>query len=215
MTVLKIINEEINRFLNNQIPTKRINKVYHVGDINITNKSTSSYEGSGLSVSLHPEEWQRIARMSSDEVHVLTKQNGTFADAHKITPEQKNEIIVWGVENEYVIQGETYRVYFMDDNGDEAYMEFPTREEADYEADGENEVRVNSGGIKPTDKLKQETKQSRIEPSQTFDLLLTIFLENNTNYDGVWWDDMLDVSSLSAPRGVIFNKKINDWLIDG
>jgi len=44
-------------------------------------------------------------------------------------------------------------------------------------------------------------------------LLLTIFVEKTTNYDGIWWNDKLDVSKYSAARGVIFNSKLNNWKI--
>lgn len=93
-------------------------------------------------------------------------------------------------------------------------MEFDDLEKAKYEAGDEYKIRRNkNGGLKATDKLKIETKQSIIDVSQTFDLLLTIFVEKTTNYDGIWWNDRLDVLDYSAPRGVIFNSKLNNWIV--
>lgn len=36
------------------LPTKRLKKVYHVGEMDLNKKSKNSLEGSGLSISLHP-----------------------------------------------------------------------------------------------------------------------------------------------------------------
>ena len=49
-TIREFLNENIQN-----IPTKKITKVFHVGDMNIRNKSQFSLEGSGLSVSKNPD----------------------------------------------------------------------------------------------------------------------------------------------------------------
>ena len=53
--------------------------------------------------------------------------------------------------------------------------------------------------------------QKSIDIDSTFDILLTVYLENNTEYDGIWWEEELDVLKYSAPRGVIFNSKLKTW----
>jgi len=54
--------------MNNTLPIKKLNKVYHVGTMDITKKSFDSYEGSGLSISLHPEEWKKINKNTFGEI---------------------------------------------------------------------------------------------------------------------------------------------------
>jgi len=197
-----------------QLPTVIINKVFHVGSLDLNKKSKFSLEGSGLSVSVNPDEWRSIAQLENEDLYTLVKRGGTFINAHKLKKVQKNDIVQWGVDNGYVLQEETFRVYYYDEELEqEVYSEFPTYEEAEQEADDVNDIKTNKGGIKPTEKLKSDTKQSTIDTSQTFDLLLTIYAEMNTNFDGVWWKDALDVSKYSAPRGVIFNSKLNEWTI--
>ena len=49
------------------------NTYYHVGLMNIANKSDISYEGSGLSISKHPEEWQKINPLTSGDLFELKK----------------------------------------------------------------------------------------------------------------------------------------------
>ncbi len=202
-TIREFLNENIQN-----IPTKKITKVFHVGDMNIRNKSQFSLEGSGLSVSKNPEEWRQIARLGDSDLYLLNNSNGLFLDAYRLNKKQKNDIINWGVEQEYVEPTETYRVLY----GDGSYMEFDDLEKATYEAGDEYKIRRNKiGGLKPTDKLKIDTKQNRIDISQTFDLLLTVFIEKTSDYDGIWWNDRLDVLDYSAPRGVIFNNKLKNW----
>lgn len=177
-------------------------------DMNIRNKSQFSLEGSGLSVSKNPEEWRQIVRLGDSDLYLLNNSNGLFLDAYRLNKKQKNDIINWGVEQEYVEPTETYRVLY----GDGSYMEFDDLEKATYEAGDEYKIRRNKiGGLKPTDKLKIDTKQNRIDISQTFDLLLTVFTEKTSDYDGIWWNDRLDVLDYSAPRGVIFNNKLKNW----
>ncbi len=202
------IREFLNENIQNTLPTKKITKVFHVGDMNIRNKSQFSLEGSGLSVSKNPEEWRQIARLGDSDLYLLNNSNGLFLDAYRLNKKQKNDIINWGVEQEYVEPTETYRVLY----GDGSYMEFDDLEKATYEAGDEYKIRRNKiGGLKPTDKLKIDTKQNRIDISQTFDLLLTVFTEKTSDYDGIWWNDRLDVLDYSAPRGVIFNNKLKNW----
>jgi hypothetical protein len=209
-----------NEFLNESnrgLPIIKIKKVYHVGDMDIKDKSKFSLEGSGLSVSLHPDEWRKIARLGSRDLYLLSNSGGLFVDGNKLDSREKSDIISWGLESGYIDQKETYKVCWYDDElEDDVCMEFPTYDEAKEEAGDEEDgktIEVNKSGVLPTSNLISSSMQGRIEPSQTFDLLLTIFVESMTNFDGIWWDDYLDVSKYSAPRGVIFNSKINRWSI--
>lgn len=197
-----------------ELPIRKLNKVYHVGNMDANNKSNFSLEGSGLSVSVTPKEWIKIAQLGGRDLYILTNPNGVFVNGNKLNKQQKSNVLSWGVENGYVLQEETYRVYHYDDElGQKVYMEFSTHKEAEQEADDVNDIKIYKGGIKPTEKLKFDTKQNKVDVPQTFDLLLTLFVENDTKYDGVWWNDKLDTSKYSAPRGVIFNTKLNNWSI--
>jgi len=207
----QFLNENTNNII---YPTRKITKVYHVGEINIKSKSKFSLEGSGLSVSNNPEEWRRIVKLDNKETHILTNVNGVFVEGNKLNKHQKNNIISWGLKNNYITETETFKVCWYDDEMESNIcMEFTTYEEAKEEAGDDRIIKVNKNGILPTNKLNLLSMQNKIEPSQTFDLLLTIFIEKNTNYDGVWWNDKLDVLKYSAPRGVIFNTKLNNWVI--
>ena len=95
---------------------------------------------------------------------------------------------------------------------DDGYMEFDSIERAEEEKNDYSIVKKVKG-YKATDKLCKETEQKNIESILCFDMLLTIYIENNTDFDGIWWLDKLDVQMLSAPRGVIFNNKLKEWQV--
>jgi hypothetical protein len=213
MELRKFITTTIREYLNENIqttlPVKKITKLFHVGDLDIKNKKEFSLEGSGLSVSKNPEEWREIARLGNRDLFLLINPNGLFLDAYKLNKSQKTNIIVWGIENGYIQLTEKFRVLY----GDGSYMEFSNLEEAKYEAGGNYKIKRIKAGLNPSDKLKKDSKQNRIDISHTFDLLLTVFIEKTTNYDGIWWNDRLSVLDYSAPRGVIFNYKLENWNI--
>ena len=209
--IKQLLRESIN---NITLPSINLNKVYHVGSMDINRKSSSSHEGSGLSVSVNPNEWQIINPRTSGDLFELTKKNGLFCDKHKLNKAHKEAIIEWGVKQQYVTQQVTFRYYYYDDDLDsEVYQEFPTIELAKQEADEDGDIRPYKQGLQPTQKLEQATQQSKIDISSTFDYLLTVYVEQVTDLDGIWWKDKLDVSKYSAPRGVIFNNKIQTWNI--
>jgi hypothetical protein len=213
--IRKSIRKILEENFSGQLPLKNFSKVYHIGSMDIKNKSNFSLEGSGLSVSIHPREWSQIARLGGNAIFELVKSNGVFADAYKMNKEHKKTIINWALTNGYLIQKETYKVCWFDDDLEHTVcMEFDNLKKAKDELgnkDEGRELKINKKGLLPTEKLKQETQQQAIDPSQTFDLLLTIYVENTSNYDGVWWSDKLDPLNYSAPRGVIFNKMVNSW----
>jgi len=210
MSLIKTLLKEIVSTL----PIKKITTVYHVGEMDIKNKSDFSLEGSGLSVSKHPDEWRTIARLGDRPLFELTNSNAKFIDAYKLKQSDKKQIIEWGVTNKYINKKETYRIYSYNDNDKPQYMEFNTREEAEAELDEDTKLRVNKNGLESTNKLNRQTKQNKIDNINIFDLLLTVYIEQTILYDGIWWNDYLDVRQYSAPRGVIFNSKLKQWKIN-
>lgn len=47
-----------------------------------------------------------------------------------------------------------------------------------------------------------------------FEFALTVFVDETTTLDGVWWEDRLDVRvGGSAPRGTIVPSRLDDWSV--
>jgi len=92
------------------------------------------------------------------------------------------------------------------------YSDYPDIESARREADSPEDIEKISGGVKPTDKLKQVTNNPHLSPTGILDYILPLYADT-LGLDGVWWQDVLDVTKLSAPRGVIVPSKVNTWNI--
>jgi hypothetical protein len=198
---------------NPSLPIRKMIKVFHVGSMDASHKRSGSYEGSGLSVSLHPDEWRRIARGAvSGDTWVLTKPTGSFLNFHKINKRLKGTIVQWGINQKLVKSSEVYRVSWYDDELDDMMQsDFPDRKTAEAEAEYmDTEVEVIPGGIVGTPKLSAAAGY-QVSPGMAFDILVTVWVEQATQLDGVWWNDRLDPDALSAPRGVIGRSKLSSW----
>jgi len=197
----------------NGFPSLNIAEVYHVGFMDPQHKRRGSLEGSGLSVSLHPEAWTKIAKLGGRPTQALTNPKGTFLNYHALTDEQKKAILSWGEQNRYVSGATTYRVSWYDDEADgTVFSIMHDREKAEAEAeDMEDSVVKELPGSYVATPLMQQRVHGSADPSLVLDLLSTIFVEDVLGWDGVWWKDTLDPASLSAPRGVIVPNAISRW----
>lgn len=194
-----------------RLPTRTFRELWHVGTMDPQHKRAGSHEGAGLSVSLHPGEWRRIARGHvGGDLWRCTKPGNRFLDFHKLTKTQRRMIEDWGVAHGFATRGSLWRVTLHDENDEPFHLDFPTREQAEREAwEAEDVAEVPGGGLLPTPLFHQRTRTT----GDTVDLglLATLFVEDATDLDGVWWNDLLDVARLSAPRGVIVPGKVAGW----
>ncbi len=194
-------------------PTVKLDQVYHVGELDRTAKRKGSYEGDGLSVSLHPEEWGRIAKVAGT-LYSLYKPGGEFLDIHELTDEQKRVVRRYGIEKGYAKEGTVYRVNFDDEYGDGNYMLFDNPEEAQEEADMyETEVVEVESALASSELTARMFQGDATDPSQVDHFLAVVYAEDVLDLDGVWWEDVLDEMALSAPRGTIFNGKLPEWSV--
>ncbi|MBG9693191.1 hypothetical protein ABD91_20845 [Lysinibacillus sphaericus] len=213
---------------NVEIPTIEFSELFHVGDIDISEKQRNSYEGSGLSVSDCPKVWTRIARLGGRNTNRLTKEKGVFLNYHVLGTARK-KIKKWGLEQGFIEKQDIYLVPGMNENGEEYYMTFINPEHAyeeyvEYvEFSLEEELTLSKEEIlnnlrksyyKAMPKLLKVSMRDHIGPMETIDLLVVAWAEQFTELDGVHWADILDEENLSAPRSVIFNNKVKDWKIE-
>lgn len=204
------------RILREEYPTITFKKLFHVGTMNANDKDFSSLEGEGLSISVCPDEWQEITPLQGD-LYKFTKQNNCFLNYHELSEDHLEQLSQWGLENGYIEQCTVYNVYFVDgETLEDRYFSFTDYEEAmtEFEAMGEEDEDSfkTMEGFKATEKMIQRIKNNP-SPSLTLDLLSTIFAEDVLHIDGVYWNDILDVDCLSAPRGVINLTSLKTWNI--
>jgi hypothetical protein len=190
-------------------------KIHHVGSLNPADKNRrfeGSYEGAGLSVSQHPDEWRAIARLGAAPEWVGVREGNEFLAFHDLTADDRNAIRQWAFDNNYLTETLVWRVLWFDDELDtQIWMDFGSLEEAEEQAEAVEaeieEIFANS----VTERLSAVTKTNAGETSGAFDLAATVFVEQETQLDGVWWEDVLDQYAYSAPRGVIVPSRVPNW----
>jgi hypothetical protein len=193
-------------------PIKQFSNLFHIGTLDSSQKKSESFEGAGLSVTTVPDAWRRITPLPGWK-YSLAKAEAKFLDMHKMKKAHKDEIKSWGVNNGYIAYEDVYRVSWYDDEMEMTLCsDYRSREKADEEADGEKPVRKRKD-IVSTEKMNQRVMYREATASLALDLLATIYSEDVLGFDGVWWQDKLDVSRYSAPRGTIFADKLASWRI--
>lgn len=202
-------------------PTISFPEIYHVGSFQSADKRPGSYEGAGLSISLHPEEWTEIADLGGEPTWRLTRANNGFLAAHELSRRIQREILEWAVKRQYAESCNIYRWRYIDaDTDSPCDCFFLTQAEADAESlwdaepdNGPNGTVRAMDGHKSTPTLDTLTAQTSpaIGTDFVLDLLLPLYADEVLDLDGVWWADRYDPSALSAPRGVIVPSKIALW----
>src|SRR3712207_6028426 len=80
------------------LPTVRLDTVFHVGTMDKANKRSISLEGNGRAVSLHPNDWRYMDHGWSRGDHwKLTRPGNLFLDMRALSEGQRSRIIEWGV----------------------------------------------------------------------------------------------------------------------
>lgn len=188
--------------------------VFHIGTMKVDEKGVRgpSYEGSGLSVSVHPEEWEEIAELGGYPWWRLERKGARFLDFHALSSTQRDEIIAWGNTYDLVETATVWRVEYEDDEMESTMVrDFDTEEEAREEAGYLGvEAPTSKLGLKCTRKLLARMGWTDAL-ADALDGVVMAYAEDVLDVDGVWWDDDLAPELLSAPRGVIFHDRLDLW----
>ena len=197
------------------IPLATFDEVFHIGTLNPDDRRRNyreSYEGSGLSISQHPDDWRTIARLGGYPTWTATKTGNAFLARWDLTAEQEHAINQWGVVNGYLEEVTRWQVTGYDSEQDCDYtFDCDTYEAALHEADDDPSVVREVRVLAVTDKLSALTGTTSGDTASAFDLALTVYAEHETGFDGVWWDDDYSPLALSCPRGVIFADRLDGW----
>lgn len=193
-----------------RLPSLPIEQVFHVGTMNAADKGFQyrhSYEGHGLSVSVDPDEWERIARLGGLPHWSLVREGGRLLDAHALGRRWRRRIEDWGIEQGYVARIRALRVRWWDSEDECEYRSLHRDlAEARAEAAGEGSVR-SVVTLAATPRFDQRISMSA--DLDCFDQLLGVYVEEQSDLDGVWWQD--EYRELSAPRGVIVPSRLGRW----
>ena len=200
-------------------PTRSFPKLFHVGTLKIADKRRGSYEGAGLSVSLHPRTWMQIARIAGT-VWQCTRAGNRFLNFYRMTKAQKALIGDWAIQQGLAQRMTVWRVYFWDEEAEEKrYFDFIDQKEAQNEFDdlkhgqGDETATIKRipGSLMGTSAMHQRMMQDRPDPADAVEHAAIAYAEDVLKIDGVWFNERLDPDSLSAPRGVIVPSMVRHW----
>lgn len=190
-----------------------ISKVWHIGSMDPSKKRKGSYEGAGLSVSVHPAAWSYIGRgIVSGDCWKLKLTGAKFLDAHETRKKHETSIMEWAQSNRLVEPTPIWTVKWFDDELDD-YCEFrfDKHKDAIEEAESSECDIQEISGFKSTAKLLEIAKQDKHDLAP-LDLVIPIWAESQ-GVLGVWWADNYSPQTHSAPRGVISPKWVEKWEI--
>ena len=188
-----------------------IGDLYHVGTMDISKKSRFSFEGNGLSVSNCPDEWVAITEgVTHGDYFKLFKPDMRLLDYYGLSDDEKKIIQTWAIRNGYVRQGTVYKSLSWDEDGREFFSLHASYDEAFEEAGEEEDYVEEVSWLLPTEKLVDQSLVN-VGLLDIPDIITELYAEQVLDYDGIYWDEDLDVTAYSAPRGVIFNSKISSF----
>lgn len=192
--------------------TLSIKKVYHIGTMDASKRSSFNVEGKGLSVSVTPREWLKICKgCISGNNNLLFNPNSRFA-LYNLTEELKKELILYGLNKGYIKEKNIYFYSYYDDE-----MEMESIEYSDSIESLVDEFEDENGIVKQnifiaTDKMKKRMLPIKFEEKNPFTEIFTLFVQAKFPiYDGVWINSDIDVLRYQAPAGTIFDHKIKNW----
>lgn len=202
------------------VPMVTKDPVYHVGDLNKKRKvGGTGYEGDGLPVSEHPQAWSQIARLGSDLWYLKKKSGkGRFMNmlAAMKNKALKSRVVSWAVNSGWATQGRVWKTSRYDDEWEDTLVStYASKEEAEREHEDEDDVEIEEvSQLVATPKLEdwwQSFTGDKINVALVEEMIFFLFARDQTDLDGVWWNEILDVTRLSAPRGSIFQERLKDW----
>jgi len=196
-------------------PVLILDHVWHVGSLeNAPKNARSSYEGHHLSVSWCPDAWTQIARIGGNPTWFLTKTNtGQFLDVLELRKKQRTAIINWGIQNKFVAYEDRWQVIsgHDEDTEEDQLMICSSLEEAiDNSEDDEEYPPQKITHLIATSKLLHHVGCTTYHTDNGWGLLPMAWAEA-VGLDGVWWCETYDPDRLSAPRGCIFQSRLNEW----
>jgi hypothetical protein len=201
-------------------PTRTFAKLFHVGTLNRADKRRGSYEGAGLSVSLHPDEWMQIARLGGNPIWQCVRVGNRFIDFYRLSKALKASIGDWAVAQGLAQRATVWRVSFYDEEAeDRRYFEFTDQNEAQDEfndlkhgqEDDTAAIKEMPGSLTGTPALYHRMLQDRHELADVVEFAVIAYAEDVMKIDGVWFNERLDPENLSAPRGVIVPSMVPYW----
>lgn len=189
----------------------KLYEFYHVGTLKKEDKRNDSYEGLGLSVSICPDAWRKIAKLPGETFYC--EKTLPLLNFYGQEFEIKKECL----DKKLLVNECRYKSFLTNEDGDECFMVHKTKDAALLEVDGDESLVKKFTTVVASEKLlKNLGKDFQYSDIHALQLASTVLVDKykgfSNYYDGVYFDEKLDVHNYSAPRGVIAPSKIDNYI---
>lgn len=203
-------------------PALRAARVWHFGTLCEADKAGrfgQSLEGHCLSVSQTPNAWRQIAKLGGMPLHALEApaDRGLFVDAHAVMddPALLDAVRLAAVSRGLLTEKEAWLASRFDDEMDtRVSLVCHSRDAALAELEDDDEASVARVTVfQMTQTLQRVLGWSgALSLGDHTDLALLALIDDDCPHlDGLWWKDLLDPDSYSAPRGGILPSRLIHW----
>lgn len=188
-----------------------IRRVWHVGAFPAprpAGQRALSYEGDGLSVSVHPAEWARIARLGDRAVALERRDGraGRFLDGYTT----RDEARVWGLAAGLVVATTLYRATGVDFTSEAAARSEHPRAKA-----------LPVAGFAPAPSFTAWLAATYgtwpgpayVPPAFEGEMANRYASALDPDLDGVWWTHDYRPETLSCPAGLILPARVANWTV--
>lgn len=194
--------------------TIQVKELFHIGTMKESERTSLNYEGKGLSVSLHPREWQIICRgKMNGNPFKLSNENSLFA-VYEYSDFLFSTLRHFGIQNGYVTEEQKILYRYFDDECQEHFVEYFNSVE-DFKEEYEGEEYETEDTLIATEKMKDSMKPVSCPQINPLEELFNLYIQEKfEEYDGVWFNRPIDVICYQAPAGLIFDHKKENWLVE-
>lgn len=210
------------------LPTTEFPMLWHVGELDPGLKRRGSLEGSCLSVSRHPGAWREISDgLVSGRCWSMAGCGVRMLDAIALDDHHRASIIRWGISKGLCVPATMWRTSRYDDELDDVMtMTLLDRNDAICELDLDEEDPEYERRIRESVEEIHEHRSTPLLCESThhdgevlgdrsvLDMLMPLWVESETDLQGVWWRERLDPMAYSAPRGGLIPSRIDIGLFE-
>lgn len=202
--------------------------LYRIGPVRDRPILTQGMEGPTLPVSACPLAWRAIARLGGNALYRLTRRDGApfaLADMDDLLHQYGTEITREARDDGLIAPRTAWRYWFVDEDEEWRYGLADTQEQALEELDEDANAPEGPDGrmlVEPeegwqgTDRLVAQTQAPAACRDHALEVVAGLWLQKyGANiWDGVHWDERLDVAALSAPRAGLFYPTIRHLKVE-
>lgn len=228
-----------------RVPVLELPTVFHIGTLDPALRGahhhSTSQEGAGLSVSLCPAAWRRIARLGGTPLQQLSREGALFLDLHGMDDVMRDAVSSWAEAEDLARREVRFLAWSFDDESDRWHaFSCGSREEAigeladDLDGDEPTKERLSlpeEDGGPPGGSLVSEevslmlteagvARASGYQPGgDATDIAAMFYAEDVLRPEmpelvGVWWRDDYDPMAYTAPKGAILPCCVQEFVAE-